>query len=505
MTLGKDNDDTRPVVMLGDSLTAAGRWGAAFPRWKVRNMGVNGDGCAGVWARLGEVAKLRPRLVFLQIGINDFLRGATAAEVVGWHGKIWRALAEGAPGARLVVLSLLPYVENALPYLPPDLDIMDLNAALKAKAGEGGLAFVDLFPLMADADRQLRLDYTTDGLHLNEAAYKVWAAAIEPFLEGQGPADGRAAEGADVLRSEARALLALADGLDGSFGRAVDILLHLNGRVAVTGMGKSGHVARKVAATLSSTGSPAYFIHPAEAMHGDLGMMGAGDGLLAYSNSGETAELAGILAFCGRRHLPVIGVTKNAHSFLGRESTVRLILPDIPEACPIGCAPTTSTTMMMALGDALALCLLRARGFTAEDFKQYHPGGNLGVKLLAAKDIMHTGDEIPLVRPELPMPDVLFTITGKSFGSTGVVGEDGRLIGIITDGDLRRHMGPGFLGKTAGDIMTRNPVTITAGTLAHKALGLMQRRAITAVFVVDGQGVPQGILHIHDCLRAGLS
>ena len=311
-------------------------------------------------------------------------------------------------------------------------------------------------------------------------------------------------EGVAVLKNEAEGLQALARSLGEDFSRAVDLFLNLEGRVAVTGMGKSGHIARKAAATLASTGTPAYFIHPAEAAHGDLGMISPRDAVLAYSNSGETVEMTGILTFCARHHIPIVGVSKNPQSFLARQSAVPLMLPDIPEACPIGCAPTTSSTMMMALGDALALCLLKARGFTPEDFHQYHPGGSLGRKLLAVRDIMHTGDEIPLAPPDMPMSEVLLTITGKSFGSTGVVGPDGRLIGVITDGDLRRHMGPDFLLLTAGDIMTKSPVTIGPDLLALQALGLMQRRAITTVFVVDEENRPAGILHIHDCLRAGL-
>ena len=311
------------------------------------------------------------------------------------------------------------------------------------------------------------------------------------------------AEGVRVLTNEARGLTALAEGLGDDFFRAVDLLLALDGRVAVTGMGKSGHVGRKVAATLASTGSPAYFIHPAEATHGDLGMISPRDALVAFSNSGETAEMVGILTFCARFQVPVIGVTKNPHSFLARQSQVALILPDLPEACPFGSAPTTSTTMMMALGDALALCLLEAKGFTIEDFHQYHPGGSLGRRLLSVGDIMHVGDEVPLVRPDQPMSEVLYTITGKGLGSSGVVDETGALIGIITDGDLRRHMTPDLLSRPAREIMTANPVTIRPDTLAAQALGLMQRRSITAVFVVD-QGRPAGIVHIHDCLRAGL-
>ena len=312
------------------------------------------------------------------------------------------------------------------------------------------------------------------------------------------------AAGAAVLKSEAEGLLALAESLTEEFARAVEIIRHSDGRVAVTGMGKSGHVARKVAATLASTGTPAYFIHPAEASHGDLGMISPRDVVLAYSNSGETAELESILTFCARHQVPVIGVTKNPESFLAAQSTVVLTLPNRPEACPIGCAPTTSTTMMMALGDALALCLLEVKGFTSESFHQYHPGGQLGRRLLLVQDIMHTGDDIPLVRPGQLMPDVLYTITGKRFGSTGVLAADGRLAGIITDGDLRRNMTPNLLNLTAADIMTKKPITLSPETLAIKALGIMQKYSITAIFIVDENYCPVGILHIHDCLRAGL-
>ena len=313
------------------------------------------------------------------------------------------------------------------------------------------------------------------------------------------------AEGRRVLRLEAAALEALAAALEKSFAQAVELMLGLAGRVAATAMGKSGHVARKTAATLASTGTPAYFIHPAEANHGDLGMISAQDAVLAFSNSGETEEMHGLLAFCARHLVPVIGVSRRPDSYLAARSRVFLRLPDLPEACPNGCAPTTSTTMMLALGDALALALLTARGFTPENFQQYHPGGTLGRRLLKVADIMHTGPAVPRVALDSPMPEVLFTITGKSFGCTAVVDEAGRLAGVITDGDLRRHMRPDFLSLTAADIMTRGPVTVAAETPAAEALGLMQSRAITNVFVLDGQtGGPAGILHIHDCLRAGL-
>ena len=311
------------------------------------------------------------------------------------------------------------------------------------------------------------------------------------------------AEGVGVLQKEAQALSRLAEKLGQDFVQAVGLMLNTKGRVIVTGMGKSGHIARKTAATLASTGTPSYFVHPAEASHGDLGMISKHDVVLAYSNSGETTELEPTLSFCVRHSIQVIGVTQNKKSFLGKHSNIILELPSISEACPISNAPTTSTTMMMALGDALALCLLTARGFTPEEFHQYHPGGTLGLKLQSVRNLMHTGSELPLVNLDSPMPEVLYTITGKHFGSTGVVNAQGQLVGIITDGDLRRHMGPEFMNLTAEQLMTTGPITLVPDTLVPQALGIMQLKSITAIFVLENQ-VPIGIIHIHDCLRAGL-
>jgi arabinose-5-phosphate isomerase len=269
-------------------------------------------------------------------------------------------------------------------------------------------------------------------------------------------------------------------------------------------MGKSGHVARKTAATLSSTGTPAFFIHPSEAGHGDLGMLTPGkDVLVAYSNSGETEELSVILGYCARFSIPVVGVTAKPSSMLGRHSEVLARLPEVAEACPLGCAPTTSTTMMLAWGDALALSLLSARGFTAEDFRQYHPGGSLGRRLLSVSDLMHTGDEMPLAAPGDLMAAALVTMTAKRLGCLGVV-EGGRLKGIITDGDLRRHMGPRLLETPAGEIMTVNPVVFDPGILAAKALSVMESKGITNAFAVTPDGRPAGVIHIHDCLGAGV-
>lgn len=310
---------------------------------------------------------------------------------------------------------------------------------------------------------------------------------------------------AEVLRIEAGALTALAGALDSSFARALDLIIGATGRVVVTGIGKSGHVAHKVAATLASTGTPAFFIHPSEASHGDLGMMTKGDVVMALSNSGNTAELADIVAYAKRFHIPLIGITSRAPSALAEQSDVMLLLPEAKEACPYGLAPTTSTTLMLALGDAIAIALLRRRGFTRDDYRVLHPGGALGRRLLKVADVMHTGDAVPLAGPEVPMGETILIMTAKSFGCIGIVDGSGRLIGIITDGDLRRHMADAILGKTAGEIMTLHPRTIRAGALAAEALGSMNENAITSLFVTDETGRPAGIVHIHDCLRAGVA
>ena len=306
-------------------------------------------------------------------------------------------------------------------------------------------------------------------------------------------------EARQVLRDEAYALQVLADGLGDSFERTVDCLLGIRGRIAVTGMGKSGHVARKIAATLASTGSPAYFIHPAEASHGDLGMMTPDDAVIAISNSGNTAELTDIVLYASQNNMPLIAITRNADSFLGKHCDYLLLQPQLHEACPLDCAPTTSTTVQMALGDALAMCLLTARGFRKEDFRRFHPGGSLGQKLSLVRDLMHTGDAMPLLSPDAPMMDVLAEMTRKGFGCVGVV-EGETLVGIITGGDLRRHMGPHILESRARELMTRNPVCVSADALSAKAQGVMEEKKITCVFVVDDAHRPLGILSMHDIL-----
>ncbi len=308
-----------------------------------------------------------------------------------------------------------------------------------------------------------------------------------------------------VLTLEADAIRALAAGLGPGFTAALDLLAAVSGRVIVTGMGKSGHIARKIAATLASTGTPAMFIHPAEASHGDLGMITDKDALLALSNSGETAELADLVAYAKRFAIPLIALTARADSALARAATVALAYPDADEACPMGLAPTTSTTLMLALGDAIAVALLERKGFSADDFRLLHPGGKLGRRLLRVADIMHTGQRLPLLPPKAPMSEALVEMTTKSFGCVGVTGPDGRLAGVITDGDIRRHIADqDFLARTAGEMMTRGAKTITPDALASEALQIMNAKSITQLFVVEN-GRAVGILHIHDCLRAGVA
>jgi|BEDMetMinimDraft_2_1075160.scaffolds.fasta_scaffold01167_5 arabinose-5-phosphate isomerase len=312
-----------------------------------------------------------------------------------------------------------------------------------------------------------------------------------------------------VLAAEAAGLEALAASLDGAFSAAVARLAAIEGRVVVSGMGKSGHIARKIAATLASTGTPALFVHPAEASHGDLGMIVPGDAVLLLSNSGETPELADLIAHCRRFALPLVAITAEAGSTLAKQADIVLLLPKVREACPMGLAPTTSTTMQLALGDALAVALLRRRGFTAADFRQFHPGGRLGVRLKRVADLMHTGEAVPLVSPATRMDEALLVMTEKRFGCVGVIDAAGKLIGIITDGDLRRAMGADLLSRRAGEVMTPAPRTIAPTALAAEALHQMSGRtpAITTLFVVDpgGNGEPLGIIHIHDLLRAGVA
>lgn len=308
-----------------------------------------------------------------------------------------------------------------------------------------------------------------------------------------------------VILEEAEALVTLAANLDDSFDEAIALLLNATGRVIVSGMGKSGHIARKIAATLASTGTPAHFVHPAEASHGDLGMMTRGDVVLVLSNSGETPELADIVAYTRRFGIPMIGVASRANSTLLQQADISLLLPNLGEACGTGVVPTTSTTMTLALGDAIAVALMKHREFTPEKFRDFHPGGKLGARLSKVADLMHKDAAVPLVKTDTPMSETLLIISQKGFGVVGVLDHESKLVGIVTDGDLRRHM-EGLLNHTAGEVMTAGPSTVSPRALAEEALAIMNNRKITCLFAVDPQNAGQvsGILHVHDCLRAGI-
>ena len=311
-----------------------------------------------------------------------------------------------------------------------------------------------------------------------------------------------------TLEAESSGLTALMDalrnGLGEAFEAAVTALRAAEGRVIVSGIGKSGHIGRKIAATFASTGTPAFFIHPSEAAHGDLGMVTPKDVLLAISWSGETIELKNIVNYSRRFGVPLISITSRATSALGQASDVVIELPRASEACPHGLAPTTSTTMQLVIGDCLAVALLEARGFSATDFKVFHPGGSLGAQLKFVADLMHKGDRLPLARVDEPMTEALVTMTQKALGCLGVVDGNGQLVGIITDGDLRRHMGPELLAAMAGQVMTPTPKTIKPTTLASSALDILNKSRITTLFVVE-RGKPIGLVHVHDLLRASVA
>jgi arabinose-5-phosphate isomerase len=311
-----------------------------------------------------------------------------------------------------------------------------------------------------------------------------------------------------TLAREQSGLLALADALTDGLGRhfdaAVELIKDAPGRVIVTGIGKSGHIGRKIAATLASTGTPSFFVHAAEAGHGDLGMVTKDDVILALSWSGETAELSNIIEYSRRFRIPLVALTSSAASALGREADIVLALPPAQEACPHGLAPTTSTLMQLALGDALAVALLESRGFTAQDFRAFHPGGKLGASLHLVRDLMHEGAAIPLAPSGTKMSEAIVLISQKGFGCLGITGPGGALIGIITDGDLRRHLGPDLLSQSVDQVMTKNPKTVPPEMLAGAALDMLNAAKITAVFVVD-DGKPSGIIHLHDLLRVGVA
>jgi arabinose-5-phosphate isomerase len=310
-----------------------------------------------------------------------------------------------------------------------------------------------------------------------------------------------------VLSIESESLKRLAESLSTDYSKALDLLSKDGaGRIIICGMGKSGHIARKIAATLSSTGTPSHYVHPGEASHGDLGMITIHDSILALSNSGETPELEAIISYAKRFAIPLIAISSNRSSILAEAADVLLLLPESKEACPMGLAPTTSTTMMLALGDAIAVTLLERKGFTSSDFKVFHPGGQLGKGLLKVSDLMHHGDSLPLVKSNTLMSEVILEMTHKSFGCVGIIDDSGSLTGVITDGDLRRHMSRDLLSDRAENIMTRSPKTIEDTILAVEALRRMtaEGKPITSLFVVDSKQKPMGIIHLHDCLRAGI-
>lgn len=308
----------------------------------------------------------------------------------------------------------------------------------------------------------------------------------------------------NTIKTEIAGLNSLLGFFDENFVRAVDLILNCKGRVIVSGMGKSGHIGNKIAATFASTGTPSFFIHPGEASHGDLGMITVDDVVILLSNSGKTKELRDIIYYCKRFEIPIIGIIRRAESELTKASTVPLVLPATPEANKIN-APTTSTTMMLALGDALAVSLIDARGFDSEGFGTFHPGGKLGSNFLKVRELMRVGNDIPLVKEQQKMPKILLEMTSKHLGCTGVVNASGEVIGIITDGDLRRHIDRDFLKRNAADLMTKNPTTTSADALAVEAIRLMNKKSITSLFVLDTEKKPVGILHLHDCLRAGVA
>jgi arabinose-5-phosphate isomerase len=335
-------------------------------------------------------------------------------------------------------------------------------------------------------------------------------ATAKASLQSVSGAPGDLAAARRVLSTASQALITLADSLNGDFTRAVGLMLAAKGRVIVSGIGKSGHVARKIAATFSSTGTPAYFVHPAEASHGDMGAITPQDVVLLLSKGGETAELSDLLTYAKRFGIPLIAMACNGDSTLAKSADVALLLPDAPESCAIGMAPTTSTTMMMALGDALAVALMERKGFSADQYRDFHPGGSLGKALIRVCDLMHSGEDVPLARENTGMRDVLLSMASGRLGCVGIIDDAGALIGIVTDGDIRRHAlgnsDGGIENRKAAEVMTYNPKVARPGQLAAEALGLMTEKKITQLFVLAEDDLkPLGVIHIHDCLRAGIA
>lgn len=336
---------------------------------------------------------------------------------------------------------------------------------------------------------------------------------VAPTVSLQLDAAAILARGTEVVATEAHALTTLAGVLDGSFVDACRLIYQQDGRVVVTGMGKSGHIGRKIAATFAATGSPASYVHPAEAAHGDLGMLVPGDVLLVISNSGNTSELRAILHHASRIGVKVIGITSNAQSLVNERADVCLCLPAMREACPANIAPTTSTTLQLALGDALAMAVMEMRGFSRDMMKELHPGGSIGLRLMAVEELMHGADRLPLVKPETAMVDVVVEMTARGFGVAGVVDAGGRLLGIITDGDLRRHFAT-LQAATARDVMTSQPRLLRSDTSAEDAVHMLNDAKVTCAFVIDANAgdeiekngaVPIGIIHVHDFLRLGIA
>jgi arabinose-5-phosphate isomerase len=310
-----------------------------------------------------------------------------------------------------------------------------------------------------------------------------------------------------AIDREVEALEIMKNELDDNLSKVLNLIQKTKGRVIVTGMGKSGHIGRKIAATLASTGTPSFFVHPGEASHGDLGMLTQNDVVLAISNGGESRELSDILMYCKRYKIPLVAMTKNPDSTLGKAGDYLLKLPNDGEACPLGLAPTSSTTATLVLGDVLAICLMERKGFSATDYKQRHPGGKLGAILCKVSDLMHSGDEMPIIDENAIMQEALMVMSEKMLGCVGAVNKKGELVGIITDGDLRRWMSPKLIEEKVSKVMTKNPKTIRPDVLASEAVYVMNNtgRGITNLFVVEDDGKPLGLIHIHDCLRAGVN
>lgn len=335
------------------------------------------------------------------------------------------------------------------------------------------------------------------GLRQVEAGTATEAGVIDSISRTMA----RAVDGISALAAR----FASDQNLCSSFVKAVELIANSGGRVVVSGVGKSGHIGRKIAATMASTGTSSYFVHPTEASHGDLGMITSDDLLILLSWSGETAELGNMLTYAKRFNVPVISVTSNSESLLARNSAVAITLPKVVEACPHGLAPTTSAMLQLAVGDALAIALLERRGFSAEDFKTFHPGGKLGSQLLLVSELAHSGEAVPLMPIGTAMSDAVIHMSTKGFGVLGIVDEEGLLSGVITDGDLRRHMSQNLLLECVETVMSRNPRVVKSSILASAAMEFMQAQKVTVLFLVDERGAPTGILHIHDLLRAGVA